>query len=535
MLAAAFLSLAGVVSAATSSTNWQNTTGTSSEAFPTAVGNLGPYTYGAPPFLAQEDPVNSTKLSTRAIEMRYLPKDGKKDNATSEDIFRNIGQQGPYFPADDLFPETNAHQSLPEHCQIEQVHILHRHGARYESSSSPGEFGHKINNKTKAKKLKAKGDLAFLNHWNYSMGSQLLVHQGAQENFDSGVRAYYQYAKLLENVKEKPVFRTTSQSRMLDTARYWLLGFFGWDAPNKVNLEVIPETSSGQNNTLFPSACKNGYTLGMQVAKGVTKQWQEKYMPPILKRLQKDINGYNLTTDDLENMFQLCGLETVSHGYSHFCSLFTKKEWESFEYDIDLQFASGLGFMSPTGKAQGIGWVTEFLDRLTNKTFSGPVTTQNSTLDKNSTYFPLKQPIYADFTHDSVITSILAALNFTQLNDKLDPTEPNPHRRYRTSRVTPFGARLVFEVMSCKDSGKSTKYIRSKINEAVVPLDEGQGCEKRKDGLCKLDGFVKNLKRAYNASHFDVVCFGKNGTDFTVTGPVQNGSLNSSQIHSKKH
>ena len=234
-------------------------------------------------------------------------------------------------------------------------------------------------------------------------------------------------------------------------------------------------------------------------------------------------------------MFQICGLETVSQGYSHFCSLFTKKEWESFEYDIDLQFASGLGFMSPTGKAQGIGWVTEFLDRLTNKTFSGPVTTQNSTLDKNSTYFPLKQPIYADFTHDSVITSILAALNFTQLNDKLDPTEPNPHRRYRTSRVTPFGARLVFEVMSCKDSGKSAKYIRSKINEAVVPLDEGQGCEKRKDGLCKLDGFVKNLKRAYNASHFEIVCFGKNGTDYTVTGPVQNGSLNSTQIHNKKH
>ena len=101
--------------------------------------------------------------------------------------------------------------------------------------------------------------------------------------------------------------------------------------------------------------------------------------------------------------------------------------------------------------------------------------------------------------------------------------------------MTPFGGRVVFEVMSCKDSGKSTKYIRSKINEAVVPLDEGQGCEKRKDGLCKLDGFVKNLKRAYNASHFEIVCFGKNGTDYTVTGPVQNGSLNSTQIHNKKH
>ena len=105
--------------------NWQNVTGTSSTAFPTAVGNLGDMLYAAPPFVAQENRVNSTSIPNTAIEMRWKPKDADKDNATSADIFRNLGAQSPYHPADDLFPETNAYQNVPEQCEIKQVHILH--------------------------------------------------------------------------------------------------------------------------------------------------------------------------------------------------------------------------------------------------------------------------------------------------------------------------------------------------------------------------------------------------------------------------
>ena len=519
---------------ASPSVDWQNTTGNTAQAFPTDVGLLGPTLYGKTPFLAQQDKVNSTKPNpgNYGIELRFLPKDADKDNATSADIYRNLGQTSPYFPADDLFPETAAYSTVPKQCTIKQVHILHRHGARYPASGGAGpsvsSLGEKIYNASKAGNLKASGELAFLNSWNFSLGAEVLTHQGTQELFDSGVKHYYQYAKLLENLTEhKPVLRTTSQSRMIDSARYWALGFFGWDAPSKSNIEVLNEIK-GQNDTLVPYYdCNNSFYLSDEIL----PIWRQQYLNKTIPRIQNQVQGVNFTYNDVYNMQSMCAYELNALGYSNFCSLFTKQEWEDFEYDIDISFQANNGFMNPGGKANGIGWVTEFLARLTNKSFTGPQSEQNSTIDKNSTYFPLDQPLYADFTHDVVIHSILTALNMTQVGDYLPTTKPDPKRRYRASRVTPFGARLVFEVMDCDENNSTTQYIRAKLNEAVVPLNQDQGCEKRPDGLCKLNDFIKYQNdTAFKASKFDLFCFGKNGTNFTVTGPVRMGALTDAQI-----
>lgn len=521
-----------VASAQSTSVSWNNVTGTSSTTFPTDVGFLGPVAYAPhPPFLAQDDKLNSTQpFGNYGIEMRWLPKDADKSNATSADIFRNLGTTSPYHPADDLFPETHGYEVLPEQCTVKQVHILHRHGARNPTSSTHEGaplFGATLWNATKAGKFNASGELEFLNHWNYTLGAETLVHQGAQELFDSGVKFYYQYGKLLENLTEhKPVIRTTSQSRMLDTARYWALGFFGWDAAEKVNLEVLTEWS-GQNITLAPyDGCNNTNVDSFALGDIASSQWQKVYLKNAIERLQKLVHGIKLDETLMYGMMSICAYESVAMGYSKFCPLFTKEEFENYEYDIDLQFQGDYGFMNPSGKAQGIGYVTEFLSRLNNTKFTGPVTDQNSTLDKNTTYFPVDQPLYADFTHDDVIHSVLTSLNFTQIADFLPTTKPDPKRRYRSSRVTPFAARLVFEVLECKENNASTKYIRSKINEAVIPMDQDQGCEKRPDGLCKFDDFLQHQqKNAYKDAKYDLVCFGKNGTDFTVTGPVRNGTI----------
>ncbi|WFD01578.1 hypothetical protein MOBT1_000248 [Malassezia obtusa] len=512
-------------------TNWNNVTGTSDKVFPTDVGFLGKMAYGKTPFLAQKDKVNSSKpFGYYGVETRVLPLNHEKDNANSDDIFRNLGTTSVYHPADDLFPETHGYEVLPDQCNIKQVHILHRHGARNPTSDAhegAPMFGAAVWNATKAGKLKATGDLSFLNHWNYTLGAEILVHQGAQELFDSGVKHYYEYAALLENLTDhKPVIRTTSQSRMLDSARYWALGFFGWDAPQKTNLEVLTEVSD-QNNTLAPyDYCTNSGNSSYALGDKLSSEWQKVYLKDAIQRLQKDLKGVKLDEKLLYGMMSICAYETVVMGYSDFCKLFTKEEFEHYEYDIDLQFMGNYGFMNPTGRAQGIGYVVELLDRMNKTKFDGPVTGQNTTLDKNSTYFPVDQKLYADFTHDDVITSVLTALNYTQIADFLPTTKPDSNRRYRSSRVTPFAARLVFEVLDCDSDDLKGKYLRTKINEAVVPMDQDQGCEKRHDGLCKFDDFFSHQKKhAYKDSKYNKVCFGKNGTDFTVTGPVRNGTI----------
>ncbi|CDW99135.1 hypothetical protein [Sporisorium scitamineum] len=181
--------------------------------------------------------------------------------------------------------------------------------------------------------------------------------------------------------------------------------------------------------------------------------------------------------------------------------------------------------MSPNGKAQGIGWVTEFLDRLSNTSWSADtITTENSTLDSNPTYFPLDQPIYVDFTHDDIILSVLTALNYTQVvGEFLDPTYADPDRTFVLSHITPFAARLVFEVIECE--GDAKRYVRTKLNEAVIPYSGAEGCPQG-EALCGLDDFVKFQRtNAYKDANFDKACFGVNGADFVVTGPVRNGTI----------
>lgn len=418
--------------------------------------------------------------------------------------------------------------------------ICLRFSARYPTSSTTEGapyFGAVIANVSKLNhpnsNFSAWGPLSFLNDWKYQLGAEVLNPVGNQELFDSGVSHYYQYGALYNATTEahKPVIRTTSEQRILDSARYWTLGFFGWDAPTKINLEVILEGGDGLgtdgafNNTLAPyDTCNNSdtITVGDTYLRPI---WDAIYLPNATARLQQYVSGLELTNEMVYGMQSLCAYETVALGYSNFCGLFTKEEWIGFEYDLSLQFSGDYGIMSPNGKAQGIGWVSEFIDRLTNSTFNeSTITTENSTLDSNPTYFPLDQTFYVDFTHDDNIVSVLTALNFTQvIGDYLNPYYADPNYTFVLSHITPFAARLVFEVVDCGCDSK--RYIRAKLNEAVIPFSEAQGCPEGK-ALCPFEDFVNFQKTyAYKDANFDKACFGVNGTDFTITGPVRNGTV----------
>lgn len=496
-----------------------------SDPFPTNVGYAGTRKYGPAPFLAVDDRKEG-QLST-SIDTRWSPIDAKP--GCDFNLFQYLGNESPYFSSPIFKDFQNDHSVLPEGCTVEQVHILHRHGARYPTSyATEGApyFGAVMRNVSKVfhpeSNFSASGPLEFLNTWTYELGAEVLNAVGAQQLFDSGVHHYYQYGALYNANASKPVVRTTSQQRILDSARYWTLGFFGWDAPSKIDLEIITE-GDGFNNTLASyDTCNNSdtITVGDTYLRPV---WDAIYLPTPTQRLQQYISGLTLTHEMVYGMQSLCAYETAALGYSNFCGLFTKEEWEGFEYDLDLQFQGDYGIMSPNGKAQGIGYVTELIDRLSNATWNpATITTENSTLDSNPTYFPLNQTMYVDFSHDDILLSVLTALNYTQVvGEFLDPAHPNPDRTFYLSHITPFAARIVFEVVGC--DGK--RYVRTKLNEAVIPYSGAEGCPEGK-ALCPIEDYVKFQKQnAYKDANFDKACFGVNGTDFTVTGPVRNGTI----------
>ena len=103
--------------------------------------------------------------------------------------------------------------------------------------------------------------------------------------------------------------------------------------------------------------------------------------------------------------------------------------------------------------------------------------------------------------------------------------------------MTPFGARLITEVVGCNDpdpapihdprtqyyptqygydAAKATnKFIRMRLNNGIVPLNTIRGgmCEGRIDGMCEIGKFVESEASAYELANYNFACFGNYSID----------------------
>lgn len=104
--------------------------------------------------------------------------------------------------------------------------------------------------------------------------------------------------------------------------------------------------------------------------------------------------------------------------------------------------------------------------------------------------------------------------------------------------MTPFGARLVTEVIGCSSPSPAVnpyhstiysrsangynaanatyKFIRQRLNNAILPLDSIRGglCSGRSDGLCPLTDFVQSQSNNTNLSNYQYACFGNYTIDY---------------------
>ncbi|KAF7973522.1 hypothetical protein HWV62_14944 [Athelia sp. TMB] len=379
---------------------------------------------------------------------------------------------------------------LPDGCGIEQVHVLHRHAQRYptsyiEDGGFMETFAAKLINFTTARPdATFTGPLDFLNTWSYELGQGplegTLTAPGSVTEFTSGVRFWNQYGRLLYNAtagqprynaslvgNTKPVLRTTSQTRILQSAQYWATGFFGFNSSDNYDLFVIPE-GGVENNTLASyDSCKNDgnasvYYLGDYAA----INYIPHYLQPAQRRLASYMpEGFDLNVNDTYGIQEICAYEVAAFGTSDFCSLFTLAEWEGFEYSTDLAYYGDYSYGNPVGRAQGIGYVQELLARLMNQTIPVSNSSVNSTLDSDPTTFPLGQPFYLDMSHDDILVSVVTALSIEYFKQDMPLTQfpPDPKRHFILSHLTPFGTRLETEVLGCASADPTTKAKSSTI------------------------------------------------------------------------
>ncbi|KAJ3514189.1 hypothetical protein NLJ89_g2508 [Agrocybe chaxingu] len=439
-------------------------------------------------------------------------KHGKGKKKSKFNLFHSWGNLSPWFSIGrgkfgvDSGPET------PETCRVTGLHFLHRHGARYPTAwasyGGPANFGTKLHRDPAS--WNAKGSLDFLNDWTYKLGEELLTPFGRQQLYDLGISMRMKYGFLLQNFTEKntiPVFRTESQDRMLASAMNFAIGFFGYPFDGQYQQSITIE-AKGFNNTLAPyKTCPNASDKS-KASRGdwYIARWAEIYLKDAQKRLQKDLDGLDLSIQDVYTMQQLCPYETVALGYSKFCELFTEEEWDGFDYALDLQFWYGSAFGSPVARTQGVGWLQEFIARLTHTPIQTHNSSTNSTLNDNPVTFPLGQSLYVDATHEVVVLNIITALNLTTFAETgpLPYTHIPENRSFKVAELAPFATNLQFQLLEC--ASVPGPQIRIIINDGVAPLTGIKGCPKQKDGMCPLSTFIEAQKEIISEVDWEWDC-----------------------------
>ncbi|KAF5375037.1 hypothetical protein D9758_000392 [Tetrapyrgos nigripes] len=478
----------------------------------------------------------ATAPAVAKVEQAFpLVQPNTSDNKESSfNVIDHWGNLSP-FKSVASFGLPNASAVIPAGYTLQQVQLLHRHGARYPTSGSgPADFATELHAAAQGVGFNATGPLEFLNIWTYKLGAEILTPFGREQLFNLGVGFRVKYGQLLKGFSDLPVWRTTSEERMVDSAYVAAIGqnlnitdaglacisqqaFSVFRAILPDYHQLIEIEADGFNSTLAPyEICPNANNNISSFGSVQSQKWIQLYLAPAQERLSPFIEGFNLTIADIYNMQTLCPYETVALGYSVFCDLFTEEEWKGFEYSLDLAFWYSNGPGNPATSALGRGWVEELVSRLTQERITSFGSSVNETIVSNDVTFPLNQPIFVDASHDTVITAIITAMNFTSIaaNGPL-PTDHIPdNQTYIVTQLAPFGSNLVGQVLS-KDGSTNPTHIRWILNDGVVPLTGINGCAEDPNGLCDLPTFIAGMKQRIQEIDFDFDCF----ANYTIPDP----------------
>lgn len=232
--------------------------------------------------------------------------------------------------------------------------------------------------------------------------------------------------------------------------------------------------------------------------KDASKAFRNTFIPSITDRLNKDLDGAKLSDKKTEYLMDMCPFDTVNSptgAVSPFCSLFTAEEWAQYDYYRSVSKYYGYGTGNNLGPTQGVGFVNELIARLTEQPVQDH-TTINRTLDANGgTTFPLDRKLYADFSHDSDITTILFALGLFNETKPLSTTKfqtVDDTNGYTVARTVSFAARTYVEKMKC--DGAQEELVRVIVNGRVIPLVQCANVDEL--GRCSVGEFVKSLSFA---------------------------------------
>ncbi|KAL3473496.1 histidine phosphatase superfamily [Aspergillus californicus] len=408
-------------------------------------------------------------------------------------IHYHLGGYGPWIEKLDG-PEDIQGIEAPAGCRVDQVHMMARHAERYPTKSA-GKRQLDLVDRIKEMDVVLNGSLSFLNDWDYFTSAPELdfdqltrtsPYSGTLGAFTTGVRLLTRYEHLIRDAKLR--FWASDSQRVIETAQHFAFGFLGlnWGSSGKAMLEIIPETFDQRADTLTPGdTClryledlENGHDKGINML----ARFQQAYIPGIANRLISEQGNQvlgTLTNLEVFSMQEMCGFETITRGSSPWCDVFTRGDWENFEYARDVLHYYRAGPGNPYAGPMGWLWLNATAALLQ----SGP----------NAGH------LFFSFVHDGDIAPLLAVLDIMK-DPKYDPSLPVTHRAtdrvWRTSSALPMGGRIILERMTCSSSQDNengdTAFLRVNINDKIVPLPY---CKSGPGYSCPLLEFIEHVAR----------------------------------------
>ncbi|TLD09624.1 hypothetical protein PspLS_11755, partial [Pyricularia sp. CBS 133598] len=288
----------------------------------------------------------------------------------------------------------------------------------------------------------------FIRNYEYNLPTEYLNDLGQHQLVNAGIHFYRRYHSLAKN--NEPFIRYDGVQRVAESGEKWAYGFH--------LASLADKTRTKPDNFPYKTIC------AMETTANISKTG---ILSPI-------------------------------------CNIFENKDWEAFNhYQNELKWYNCF-YGNSLGPTLGVGWVNELIARLLQKPVKDSTST-NSTLTANPETFPLKNKLYADFTHATDFLAIYAALGL--LGSTHTPVPANrivSEQRlaeFSVSEVSPFAARMYVEKMIC--SGHQEEMIRILVNNRVIPLPN---CGVDGEGRCKLGAFVKSMSFARSGGHWNK-CF----------------------------
>ncbi|ANB12506.1 acid phosphatase PHO12 [Sugiyamaella lignohabitans] len=388
---------------------------------------------------------------------------------------KHFGGLGPYTNRQSYGIE----RETPEQCEVDQVFLLMRHGERYPDSFTAAPMLsslQKIQNSVKT----PKGSLAFLNDWDNFLSDPNLFSQesfsgpyaGHLNAYNRGVdyRARYDHLWTGEQV---PIF-TSGYERVIDTARKFGEGFFGYNYSTAAAINIIPETPDQGANSLTPTCFTPTNNVPSWISVTAENLAPFKIFAAEADRLNEENPGLNLTNVDVYNLLQFAPFEFNVRKTSPWLDVFTRDAWETFGYANNLLYyyyaGPGVNTTAPIGSVYA-----------------------NATLAKMNEGPSTGGKLFFNFVHDTNITPVLAALGLIIPDKDLPTTYVQHDTIYQCSEFVPMGGHLLLERMTCNATKQydAGVYVRTIVNEAVLPHED---CQDGPGFSCSLQNYTAKLQ-----------------------------------------